>query len=276
MVAGPKSWRWVTIVNDGRGSDSNRGDGSSGEWRKTGAERLIQILELMTQGRNGRAPRTLCATAAEIVGVSGAGIALVSSGGTFTRLCTSNDVSAKLMEIELTVGEGPCLDVCATNGSLSVPNLLSYEDPHWLAFAPLAGSSGARAVFGFPIRIGAARLGALSLYRDRSGSLTDVQTSDAYLMASVASRAILSMQSGAPPEMIATELEHEATFDFAIHQAAGMVAVQGSMSIGDALATLRAHAFSTSATPSALARRIVARDTFFDPVTRDWRELDPR
>jgi hypothetical protein len=260
-------------MDDRRDRDSHRDGGDPSRARqKSGAERLLQILELMASRKEGRDRQTMCAAVAEIVGLSGAGIALVSSSGTLTSLCASNDVSTKLIEIEVTIGEGPCLDVCATNNSVDVPDLGSVAGPRWLAYASLAETAGARAVFGFPVRIGAVRLGALSLYRDRAGSLSDVQTSDAYLMASVVSRAILAMQSGAPPEIVAAELEQEATFDFAIHQAAGMVAVQGSMSIGDALSTLRAHAFSTSATTSALARRIVARDAFFDPVTTEWQD----
>jgi hypothetical protein len=241
--------------------------------QKTGADRLIQILELMAHHRrDGHDPRTLCSTAADIVGVSGASIALVSSMGSFTCMCASTEVSTQLMEIELVVGEGPCVDVCITNGLVDVPDLLALEESHWLAYGPLAEATGAKALFGFPVRIGAIRLGALCLNHDRAGPLTDVQTSDAYLMATVVSRAILAMQSGAPSDMIAAELEQEATFDFAVHQAAGMVAVQGSMSLGDALSTLRAHAFSTDVTSSALARRVVARETHFDSVTREWRE----
>ncbi len=248
--------------------------GTSEESRRNGTERLIQVLELMAKWkRDGREPHTLCATAAEIVGVRGASIALLSSRGGFTCLCASSDMSTKLIEIEMTIGEGPCVDVCGTNRSVDVPDLHAVDGSRWIAYARLAASVGARAVFGFPIRIGAVRLGAMCLHHDRVGALTDVQTSDAYLMASVVSRAILAMQSGAPLEMIAAELEQEAAFDFSVHQAAGMVAVQGSMSIGDALSTLRAHAFATNAPSSALARRVIARETHFDPHTREWKDL---
>lgn len=257
----------------GSGGPHGRG-GSPDESHKTGTERLIQILELMAQWkRDGREPNTLCATAAEIIGVKGASIVLVSSGGSFTCLCASSVISTKLIEIELMVGEGPCVDVCGTNSSVDVPDLLAIQGARWLAYARLAASAGARAVFGFPIRIGAFRLGALCLHHDRPGTLTDVQTSDAHLMASVVSRAVLAMQSGAPPDMIAAELEQEATLDFAVHQAAGMVAVQGSMSIGDALSTLRAHAFATNAPTSVVARRVIARETHLDPITREWKEV---
>jgi hypothetical protein len=218
----------------------------------------------------------LCTVAAEVTEQSGAGIALVSEGGELTSLCASNKVAQILMDLEITVGEGPCVDASRTFGTIEEVELLSSSSSRWLAYSPSAGSAGVRAVFGFPLCIGAICLGALSLYRDHPGPLTDAQTSDAHLMASVAARAVLSMQAGAPQDKIGDELVREATFDFAVHQAAGMVSVQGSMSVGDALVALRTHAFTNDCTSSALALQIVARDLCFDPETLEWRSTGVR
>ena len=76
------------------------------------------------------------------------------------------------------------------------------------------------------MRIGAARLGALNLYRDWPGPLNDDQHADALVMADVVARAILALQAEASPGTLATELEAEANFQFVVHQAAGMVSVQ--------------------------------------------------
>ena len=115
------------------------------------------------------------------------------------------------------------------------------------------------------------RLGALSLFHNQPGALTEQQSSDAYLMSSVIGRVVLSLQAGAQPGTLSTELEREATFDFSVHQAAGMVAVQGSMSVGDALVALRAHAFAIGASLSELAVSVVVRDVHFDAVGGTWR-----
>jgi hypothetical protein len=128
-------------------------------------------------------------------------------------------------------------------------------------------------VFGFPVRIGAVRLGALMLFRDQPGSLTDAQSNDAFTMAGVVARAILTMQAGASPGSLAKELTDESSFDLSVHQAAGMVAVQGSMSVGDALVALRAHAFATGSTTSSLSTLIVTRKVAFDPESQEWIDL---
>jgi hypothetical protein len=170
------------------------------------------------------------------------------------------------------VGEGPCLDACLSEFPIDEADLVASNDRRWMAYAPSATVAGAHAVFGFPVRIGAIRLGALSLYRDRPGALSPSQASDAYLMASVIGRAVLAMQAGAPNNTLASELEREATFDFSVHQAAGMVAVQGSMTVGNALVALRAHAYATNMALSDLALRVVVRETSFDPHFGTWRD----
>lgn len=236
------------------------------------SDRLIAIFGLIahreqSQGEGG----TLCAVAAEIIALSGAGIALVSSGRQLTAMCTSDSTADRLMDIELTIGEGFTTDACQSNHAIEEPDLMDSTSRRWPVYTPLALHAGARAVFGFPVQIGAIRLGALSLYRDSPGPLSDSQTTDAYLMASVIGRAVLALQAGAPRGSLSEQLENEATFDFAVHQAAGMVAVQGSMSVGDALVALRSHAFTINSPLSTLATRVVVRKVRFEPHSRTWR-----
>ena len=92
-----------------------------------------------------------------------------------------------------------------------------------------------RAIFGFPLQVGAVRLGALNLYCDRPGPLTDDQHADALVMADVAAQAVLVLQANAPPGKLAAELEAGADFQYVVHQASGMVAAQLDVSVGQAL-----------------------------------------
>ena len=98
-------------------------------------------------------------------------------------------------------------------------------------------------MFGFPLQVGAVRLGALNLYNDHAGPLTADQHADALVMADVAAQAVLVMQANAPPDQLAAELEAGADFQYLVHQAAGMVAAQLDISVGQALMRLRAYAF---------------------------------
>ena len=106
------------------------------------------------------------------------------------------------------------------------PDLADPGARRWIAFSIPALAAGVRAVFGFPLQVGAVRLGALNLYRDQPGPLSDDQHADALVMADVSAAAVLMMQANAPPGKLAVELESGSDFRYVVHQASGMVAVQ--------------------------------------------------
>jgi AmiR/NasT family two-component response regulator len=103
------------------------------------------------------------------------------------------------------------------------------------------------------------RLGALNLYRDRSGPLTDDQHADALVLADLAARWVLEAQAGAAPDAVAQELEAGADFHFVVHNAAGIVSVQQGISVTEALIRLRACAFSNDRLLADVAADVVAR-----------------
>ncbi len=235
--------------------------------------RLVDIYTLMERHEREDPQRiSFCDVAAEIVHVSGAGVLLQSGGDLVTRFCTSSNVARDLLDFEIAIGEGPGIDASYSGVAIDEGNLMSPATARWSIYTPMAIASGARAVFGFPVRIGAIRFGALSLFRDSPGPLSQAESSDAYLMASVIGRGVLGLQAGAPRGALAKEIELQSTLDFSVHQAAGMVAVQGSMTIRDALVSLRAHAFATSATLSVLSERVVARRTRYVRDTGVWED----
>jgi hypothetical protein len=196
--------------------------------------------------------------------MSGAGIMLMSGDVPGGSVCTTNEVSALIEELQYTLGEGPCVDAHNSDRPVLEPDLADPSTPRWLAFTPPAVEAGARAVFGFPLQAGAVRLGALNLYRDRPGPLDSDQYADALVLADVATRAVLLMQVQAPPGALAAELEAGANFRFAVHQASGMVAVQLGISVVEALVRLRAYAFGNSRLLTEVAEEVVGRRLRFD------------
>jgi hypothetical protein len=222
------------------------------------------------EGRDtGDSRMALCAVAAEFLALDGASIVLSSDCSELTSLCASNETARALLDLEIVVGEGPAVDACR-GGTVNESNLSAITFDRWPAFTPPAVALGAGAVFAFSIRLGAIRFGALSLFRERPGPLNGPQESDAYLMASVIGRDILAGEAGGSPGKLVGELDGASVLDFTVHQAAGMVAVQGSMSVRDALVTLRAHAFASNCEIIALAGHVVARRTHFDMGSQTW------
>lgn len=180
-------------------------------------------------------------------------------------ICTTNTVSSVLEQLQYDLGEGPCIDAYTSDRPVTEPLLAAPTRPRWPAFTPPAVEAGARAVFGFPLRVGAARIGALNLYSDRAGALSDGQHADALIAADIAARAVLLMQAGAPPGSLADELDAGGDFHWVVHQAAGMVAAQLDIAVVDALVRLRALAFGDSRDLTEIAHDVVARRLRLDP-----------
>jgi len=222
-------------------------------------DRLLRILAELGAEGNGWSAARLCAVCPQIVGVTGAGVMLMSGDVPRGSLCATNEVSQLIEELQFTLGEGPCVDAYRQDRVVAEPDLTDPATRRWFAFTPPALEAGVRAVFGFPLRVGTVRLGALNLYREWSGPLSDDQHADALVMADVAARWVLETQAGAPPGAVASELEAGADFHFAVHNAAGMVSVQAGISVAEALILLRAFAFSHDRLLADVAQDVIDR-----------------
>ncbi len=217
---------------------------------------------------SGSRMSALCTLCLDELSVAGAGATVLSKldgdgdgDGQNPRrglVHATNEISSGLEELQLTVGEGPCLDAFSTGGPVLITDLVG-ETARWPAFTRGALELGAAALFSFPLQIGVVRLGSLDLYRDEAMPLTDAQLSDALLLADLAT------------EVIVQELEGHRTEDVSwladphveVHQASGMLQVQMQTSTQDALLRLRAHAYTHETPISEVARQIIARELRF-------------
>lgn len=230
-------------------------------------ERRVRILAKLTNPTSAELEtKRLCEVCAEVTGMSGAGIMLMSGDVPQGSVCTTNAVSALVEELQFELGEGPCVDAYHGDRPVLEPDLATPIAPRWLAFTGPALAAGVRAVFGFPLRVGAVRLGALNLYCDRAGALTDDQHADALVMADVAAQAVLAMQARTSPGLLAAELEAGGDFQHVVHQASGMVAAQLEISVGQALVRLRAYAFGNDRPLTDVATDVVNRTLDFKDV----------
>ena len=229
-------------------------------------DRLQRIMSRLSSDDDSPVGTTqLCAVCVEVTEMSGAGVMLMDGDLPRGTVCTTNAVSALLEDLQYTLGEGPCVDAYQQRLPVLEPDLADPAVPRWLAFTPPAVAAGARAVFGFPLDLGGARLGALNLYRDHPGPLTADQHADALTMASAAARAVIAMQANAPADTLGAELEVGTNFQFVVHQAAGMVSVQIGATVTEALIRLRAHAFRHGQLAGDVAKEVVDRRLRFDP-----------
>lgn len=209
--------------------------------------------------------RRLCTAAERTLSASGAGISVLAAGGMRGVAAVSDPAYEPFEELQFSLGEGPCLDAFAGREPVLVPDLSDGATGRWPGYAPALQDKGVRAVFAFPLQIGAARLGALDVFRSEVGSLTAGEFRDALTFADIAVMTLLDGQARAAPGTAADGLDDEVVGQRAeLFQAQGMVAVQLGVSLADALARLRAYAYAEDRALGDVARDVVARRVSFD------------
>lgn len=229
-------------------------------------ERRIRILSRFTESVPvAQETKRLCEVSADVTCMSGAGIMLMSGDVPRGPLCTTNPVSALLEQLQHDLGEGPCVDAYRQRHPVLEPDLAAPRTPRWVAFSGPAVEAGVRGIFGFPLQVGAVRLGALNLHSDRPGPLSGEQHADALVMADIVAQAILLLQADAPPGQLAASLEAGSDFQYVVHQASGMVAAQLDISVGQSLIRLRGYSFGNGRPLTDVARDVVDRTLRFGP-----------
>ncbi len=210
-------------------------------------DRMARILNAVTGDETGAAPSTVpqrvCSAGVEVLGLTGAGLVLMSEHEKGRTVACSDRVADRLAELQFALGEGPGIDAFRLGSSVLEPDLGDPRSGGWPAFGPAALEAGAEAVFSFPLHVGAIRLGSLDLYRRRPGPLSDDQFADAVVLAEVATDGFLDLQAQVPPGSLHWRLSRSGDHRARVHQATGMIAAQQKLSVDDAMARLRAHAY---------------------------------
>ena len=227
-------------------------------------QRRVRLLGKLLGGPGDLDTKRLCERCTEVTEMSGAGIMLMSGDVARGSLCSTDEVSGLIEELQFSLGEGPCVDAYQGDRPVTEGDLAANGATRWPAFTGPVLEAGARAVFGFPLRQGHVRLGALNLYRDRAGALDDEQHADALVLADIVTDAVLLLQADAPPGQLAIELELGADLQLAVHQASGMVAAQLDTTVGQALVRLRAYAFGNDRPLHDVVEDVIARTLVFD------------
>jgi GAF domain-containing protein len=207
-------------------------------------------------------PGRLAAACVRSLPVTGVGLALMTDDGPAGTITATDGAALELEELQFTLGEGPCVDASRTGRPVLQPDLAQTARLRWPAFAGGALEAGVRAVFAFPLRVGAIRLGVLDLYRDRAGPLSAEELTEALSFADAATRVLLHEQAGVSTLDAVPTLDDRAE----VHQATGVISVQAAVSLAQALALLRARAYADQRPIADLARDVLAGTVQFRDV----------
>jgi hypothetical protein len=220
----------------------------------------VRLLAEATADASSQCQR-ITALCVQMLGVTGGGISIVTATGNRGVVCATDDIAARIEDLQFTLGEGPCVDAVGSGSPVLIPDLAESADiviERWPAFLEGAGAAGVEAVFALPLRIGAISVGVMDLYRDAPGELAAADLSAALLAADAAALVLLQLDAS-PHDTFADDPDARSTYQLQVHQATGMVQVQADVTTEEAFLLLRARAFSTGRPLVDVATDVVER-----------------
>ncbi len=197
--------------------------------------------------------KSLAAVCVAGAGVDGCGVSIRDISAHDVMVHATDPVAVAIEDLQLTLGEGPCVDVQKSGGEVLISDLRRPGGPaeRWPMFLSEVTGLGVAAVFAFPVRVGDVSLGVVDLYRSTVGPMSKAQLSSTLETVSNIGHSLVETHNEATPSS-----EGESTSMIA-HRAAGMVMVQLEISIEEALVRLRASAFAEGRPVADLAGDVV-------------------
>jgi hypothetical protein len=216
------------------------------------------IFATLAKGTDGRVSMaSLVRGCRKLCPADGVSLSLMAMGQAEGASAASDGLATAAQDLEFSLGEGPGTDAFVMGGPVVVSDI-SNADGRWPHYVRAAERAGVRAVYVFPLQMGAAKLGLLTLYGSTPGSLTDNELATSLAVADAVSQILVGLQSGAEPEALSPALEDGAAFRSVVHQATGVLAARFACSIEEALVRLRGTAFSSDRTLPDVAADIVS------------------
>lgn len=191
----------------------------------------------------------------DLLGASGGSLTLASGEPERLTVFCTDPTAARLEELQDTLGEGPVFEAYRTMAAVVVQ--LDRPSSAVPVFEVLARrQTGVRAVHALPMRSGGECVGVLTLY-SRTSDRLERPVADAQAVADAVGAALL--------EDTRLDGTDAAWADRArVHQATGMVVAGLGIAVEDALALLRAHAFTEGVTLRQVATAVVDRALVFE------------
>lgn len=235
---------------------------------RTVFDNALQEISSAHEGRvESGALKSLCRPFLQVLPVTGAALSTIGSGLGVATICASDDAVARIDELQIDLGEGPCWDALVTRAPVIHPDVAAEPAPNWPAFMEALREFDIGALFAFPLSLGELEVGSVDFYSRTPRDLSETEVADVSALSRVAAwqvlRRVLSDDS-----QNAIDVDGDPSPGFSrkqVHQATGMIIAQLEVPATDALLLLRAHAFASGRTVRDVAHDVVSRKLAFSP-----------
>ena len=176
-----------------------------------------------------------------LLGVSAAGVMLVSPQGSLGLVASSSEAMRLLELFELQAQEGPCLDAFRTGQPVEHQNLEAGSG-RWPSFSAAALKAGFRSALALPLRLRELTLGALNLLSVTQTPMGQADVIVARAFADLATLSIVQHRTAAEAQRLNEQLSGALTSRVVIEQAKGVIAERAGADLAEAFSRLRTYA----------------------------------
>jgi len=200
---------------------------------------------------------SLCHAMAADLALLGAVVTLMPSIEVHAVSAASSDEARQVEEAQFGLGEGPTRDAFTTRRPVLVAELDGPGVRRWPGWGPAALAAGVRAVYAFPLHVGASIFGVLTGYLGSGPTLAARTLETALVFSEVATELLLDGSMVVDGHELEPVLAATLGTNGSIYRAQGKVMVELGVSLPEALARMRAHAWLTGQDLAVLAEEIL-------------------
>lgn len=206
--------------------------------------------------RSADRPERFSSSFLAVLPVTGAAVSTVGRVIGSETVSATDDVAARLDELQFDLGEGPCWEAVGGASFVAEPDFRSDGARRWPRFvAAAAAEDEIASMFALPLAVGDLRFGAVDLYSRQRLKLDDGHIRRATAMAEIIGRHVLrDALSNLGRDAAADAKPYSRRM---VHQASGVVLAQLGLSPDDALLVIQAHAFATGESMMQVSKDVV-------------------
>jgi GAF domain-containing protein len=206
----------------------------------------------------------------KLLGVSAAGVMLVSAHGDLRLVASSSEAMRVLELFELQAQEGPCLDAFRTGEPVEHENLRAGSG-RWPVFATEALKASFQSALALPLRLRDTTIGGLNLFSLHQTPMGEGDLIVARAFADLATISVLQHRAADDAQRLNEQLSKALTSRVAIEQAKGVIAERAGVDLAEAFSRLRRYARTNHLRLTHVAQAAV--DGTLDPLA--WAAAPP-
>lgn len=217
-------------------------------------EVFTRLSELVYAGADASAVyEALVRSAVQLIDGCDRASLLLRVRDSYVTVAATDEVARAIDQIEIQVGEGPCVDAITDEAYQHDPDLTDDDSP-WPAFtARVVAETPVRTAIGYRMFIEGAKVGALNLFGDTPGGLTADAADQGAVLASFAGVAITSLHYRDEAESLRAGLKSNRE----IGKAVGLLMAAHKVSADAAFEILRRTSQDLNMKLAVVAERVV-------------------